>query len=123
MSDTKTIEKRSDKDILMEHRNNFQKQLMDNLLDLRRHEAIKAIDPNYQRQNPQSGKYTSIDELIENYRKAAANAKSYVQIIDDFLQKDESGSLSSEWENVELVPFPISFGKDEGKEDEGKEAK
>lgn len=103
-----------DRDVLIKHRNNFQKQVLDNVLDLRRHEQIKAKDPNYQRQDPQSGKYIGIDELISNYRKAGENARSYVELIDELLQMEEKGTLAECWAELHLIPSPIADGEEKG---------
>ena len=101
MSEEKTIT--SDKEVLIAHRNKFQKTLLDNILDLRRHEYVKTIKPDFQRVN-QQGKYIGIDELIEDYKKGAANAKSYVGIIDEMLSMDTAGNLPEAWADISEVP-------------------
>lgn len=98
-NEEKTITLTADKDVLITHRNAFQKTLLDNILDLRRHEYIKTVKPDYQRKN-QQGKYIGIDELIEDYKKGAANAKSYVDIIDELLEMDNDGKLSEAWAGI-----------------------
>jgi len=109
-----------DKDVLTVHRNNFQKQLIEAVLDLKRHEIIKKEDPTFQRKNPQTGKYTGIDEIMETLRKAAVNAKAYVEIIDELLAINEQGLLQTTWENVHEIPSPFS-GNDQEKKDEAVE--
>jgi hypothetical protein len=80
----------STEEFLIEHRNTFQKQLVDNTLDLQRHLAIQQADPEFQRENPKNGKYVGIAELIENYTNAAKNAYEYLKIINGVLAvKDE----------------------------------
>ena len=101
MSEEKTIT--SDKEVLIAHRNKFQKTLLDNILDLRRHEYVKTIKPDFQRVN-QQGKYIGVDELIEDYKKGAANAKSYVGIIDEMLRMDTAGNLPEAWADISEVP-------------------
>lgn len=96
------------KDVLITHRNSFQKQLLENILDLKRHQAIKKQDPNFQRQNPQTQKYIGIDELIENYRKAAVNALSYVETIDELLAAEDQGTLATAWADIRSIPSPIA---------------
>ena len=88
-----------DKEVLIFHRNKFQKTLIDNILDLRRHEYIKTIKPDYQRKSEQ-GKYIDVDDLIEGYKKGAANAKSYVAVIDELLAMDTTGTLSEAWREI-----------------------
>lgn len=90
--ETKEITLTPDKEVLLNHRNDFQKQYIDNVLDLQRHNVIREKDPKYQRQ-AQNGQYVGIEELIEKYRNAAANALSYVTIIDGLLKADEAGTL------------------------------
>ena len=99
MEDQKIVTLTSDKDVLITHRNAFQKTLLDNILDLKRHEYIKTIKPDYQRKN-QQGKYEDINDLIEQYKKQAANAKSYVEIIDALLAKETEGTLATEWSEI-----------------------
>lgn len=103
-----------DKDVLIKHRNNFQKTLLDNILDLRRHEFIKTIKPDYQRKN-QQGKYEDIDELISAYKKGAANAKSYVDIIDGLLAMEAEGKLVEAWAEISETPTPVNA--DEAKDE------
>ncbi len=105
-------------ELLTAQRNSFQKQLIDNILDYRRHLKIMHIEPNYQRQNTQTGKFTTIDELVNSYRKASLNAKDYVEIIDELLKADKEGKLSEAWSNLEAIPVNI---KKEGSEGEGQE--
>lgn len=101
MSEEKTIT--SDKEVLIAHRNKFQKTLLDNILDLRRHEYVKTIKPDFQRAN-QQGKYIGVDELIKDYKKGAANAKSYVGIIDEMLRMDTAGNLPEAWADISETP-------------------
>ena len=122
MSEEKTIT--SDKEVLIAHRNKFQKTLLDNILDLRRHEYIKTIKPDFQRAN-QQGKYEGIDELIDNYKSGAANAKSYVKIIDELLAMDNAGNLSEAWADIsettdeeEKDESPIESPKENGEKKE-----
>ncbi len=122
-NETKEVLLTPDKDVLTGHRNNFQKQLIETVLDLKRHERIKKEDPTYQRQNTQTGKYTGINEMIENYRKAAVNAKAYVEIIDELLAIDEQGILQTAWEDIHKIPSPINEIATDEKEAEAEEEK
>lgn len=107
MEDKKEVTMTPAKDVLIGQRNSFQKQLIDNILDLKRHIEIQTEDPKYQRPT-QQGRYVGIDEIVDNYRTAAANAKAYVEIIDELLEAESKGTLSEAWENVGKIlnPFP-----------------
>ncbi len=96
--ETKTVELTKDKEVLIVHRNNFRKALINSTLDLLRHEQMQKIDPKYQRKD-QSGKYIGINELIEEYKKSASNAKSYVEIVDELLKMDQADGLDSLFNN------------------------
>ena len=101
MSEEKTIIK-TDEEMLNEHRNRFQGNLIAVTLDLKRYRFIKTIDPKFQKQD-QQGKYVSIDDLIEECEKKAANAKSYVGIIDELLAMETAGNLSEAWSDISEV--------------------
>ena len=98
MSEEKTIIK-TDQEVLNEHRNRFQGNLIAVILDLKRYRFIKTIKPDFQKQD-QQGKYVGIDELIEDCEKKASNAKSYVGIIDELLAMDNAGNLSEAWADI-----------------------
>jgi len=93
----KTIELTKDRDTLIGHRNNFQASLIGNILDMLRYEKIKELNPEQQIKNQQTGKFVSVDELIEEKRKGARNARSYVEIIDELLGLDADGKLPEVW--------------------------
>ena len=101
MSEEKTIIK-TNEEMLIEHRNRFQGNLIAVTLDLKRYRFIKTIKPKFQKQD-QQGKYVSIDELIEDCEKKAANAKSYVGIIDELLTMEAAGNLSEAWADISEV--------------------
>ena len=101
MSEEKTIIK-TNEEMLTEHRNRFQGNLIAVTLDLKRYRFIKTIKPDFQKQD-QQGKYVSIDDLIEDCEKKAANAKSYVGIIDELLVMEAAGNLSEAWADISEV--------------------
>ena len=114
MSDAKEVKIIPGRDMLIEQRNNFQKQLVDDILDYQRHLEMKESDPNYQRQNPQNGKYTGIEDLIEKYREAIVNARAYVNMIDDLLKIDAEGNLNDSLQSIGKVGDETN--KEESKE-------
>lgn len=94
---TPAVELVMDRDTLVTHRNNFQKSLLGNLLDLRHHENIKKNDPEFKRMVSKERGVVGIDELIEDYKHGLESAISYVEIIDALLQMDADGKLSDAW--------------------------
>jgi len=121
MSEEKTIIK-TDQEMLAEHRNQFQGNLIAVTLDLKRYRFIKTIKPDFQKQD-QQGKYVGIDELIENCEKKAANAKSYVGIIDELLTMEAAGNLAEAWADIsetteeEKDEAPIESPQENGEEE------
>lgn len=97
MSDDKELQVSltPDKDVLTAQRNTFQKQVLDNTLDLKRHIEIKRVTPDYVREQ-QQGKDVPIDTLIESYTKALDNAINYVALIDGLLKADAAEKLEAE---------------------------
>lgn len=127
MSGIKTVEIVADKEVIIRHRNDFQKSLLDNILDLKRYQIVKEINPEYHKpRNPQladsepNRKY--VDEMIDDCRKSAANAKSYVEICDELLKADEAGTLAEAWAEIDNVQSPIQDVDEKGK-DESEETK
>ena len=98
MSEEKTIIK-TDKETLTEYHNQFQGNLIAITLDLKRYRIVKTVDPDFQKQDKQ-GRYHTVDDLIEECEKKAANAKSYVGIVDELLAMDEAGNLSEAWADI-----------------------
>lgn len=119
MEDKDLIKQRPIKDILVGHRNTFQKTMVDNILDLQRHIVIQKENKNYQRQDQQTGKFIDIETMISDYRKAYNNAKSYIEIIDTVLATgDEEKMLAKIEEFANTFPSPVDV---EGEKEEGKE--
>lgn len=73
------------RDMLIKHRNKFQQDFVDNSLDLKRHLAIQKETPDYVREDKNTGKDVRIEKIIEEYVKAAKNAKFYLDIINEVL--------------------------------------
>ena len=111
----KEVEIVTNKELLTNQLNAFNKQLIDNVLDYRRHLQIMSVDPSYQRQNKQTGQFVNIDELVDSYRKAALNAREYVTVINELLKADTEGKLAESWSQLENVP--VNMGKKEPKEE------
>ena len=120
MSEEKTIIK-TDKETLTEYHNQFQGNLIAITLDLKRYRIVKTVDPDFQKQDKQ-GRYSTIDELIEECEKKAANAKSYVGIVDELLAMDEAGNLSEAWADISEVSKEEKEEDDAPKEIEKEEA-
>ena len=120
MSEEKTIIK-ADKETLTEYHNQFQGNLIAITLDLKRYRIVKTVDPDFQKQDKQ-GRYSTIDELIEECEKKAANAKSYVGIVDELLAMDEAGNLSEAWADISEVSKEEKEEDDAPKEIEKEEA-
>lgn len=99
MSEELQVTLTPDKDMLVAQRNTFQKQVLDNTLDLRRHLQIQKVDPNYVREQ-QQGKDVPIAKLIENYTKGLVNAIEYVGIIDELLKADGEQTLEENIANT-----------------------
>lgn len=124
MDEKKEVEIVPNKELLTNQLNAFNKQLIDNVLDYRRHLQIMSVDPSHQRQNPQTGKFVGIEELVDNYRRAALNAREYVTVINELLKADTDGTLAETWSTLEYVPVNMgAMGAKEKKEDEGDEGK
>ena len=114
MSEEKTIIK-TDKETLTEYHNQFQGNLIAITLDLKRYRIVKTVDPDFQKQDKQ-GRYHTVDDLIEECEKKAANAKSYVGIVDELLAMDEAGNLPEAWADISEVSK-----EEESKDDAPKE--
>lgn len=124
MSEEKTtVTIKEDKEVLIGHRNSFRATLIAATLNVKRYRFIKTIKPDFQKQDKQ-GKYVGIDELIEDDERKAANAKSYVGIIDELLAMDEAGNLSEAWADIsetteeEKDESPIELSQEHGEKKE-----
>ena len=124
MSEEKTtVTIKEDKEVLIGHRNSFRATLIAATLNVKRYRFIKTIKPDFQKQD-QQGKYVGIDELIEDDERKAANAKSYVGIIDELLAMDEAGNLSEAWADIsetteeEKDESPIELSQEHGEKKE-----
>ena len=120
MSEEKTIIK-TDKETLTEYHNQFQGNLIAITLDLKRYRIVKTVDPDFQKEDKQ-GRFHTVDDLIEECEKKAANAKSYVGIVDELLAMDEAGNLSEAWADISEVSKEEKEEDDAPKEIEKEEA-
>lgn len=115
MSEETTVVKKTDNEFLIAHLNNFKKQVIDFALDLKRHIDLKEVNPNYQKPNQQTGKFQTVDELIEQYREGLKNAQNYVANIEALLKADEEGKLEELINSFKLIPSPVDL--EEGKKE------
>lgn len=125
--DTKTpaVELVMDRDTLVTHRNNFQKSLLGNLLDLRHHENIKKNDPDFKRMVKDRGA-VGVDELIEDYKQGLEAARDYVEIIDNLLAMEVVGNLKDAWTEkteAKVVAGEVTEAKPEATEEAPQEEK
>lgn len=98
----------TNREVLENYRNDFTAKLMGNLLDLKRHEEIKASDPGYKKVN-QMGQEIPVNDLIVLYKGGVKNAKEYLKIIDKLLKEEEANQLAPYFEDKYLDQKPVDL--------------
>lgn len=101
MDEDKKVVITPDRDVLTKHRNDFQKTLLGTLLNLKSNLDTIKVNPKAKVLNSQ-GQPQPIQDAINGQKKEMENSRKYVLIIDELLEKEKAGTLSTEWVDVDF---------------------
>lgn len=104
----------TNKEILTYWLNMFNNSVIANLIDLCQYQNRKKEDPQYKVRN-ERGELIGVDALITAKKNAARYARENAEYIKTLIQKDEDGTLSTEWSNEALAVVKLDVEALKGK--------